>query len=73
MSSIYLNPVKDYFFIDAENNATITLYDILGKEVLFHNASGTTKINMDHLLDGIYSILIILSDGIIGKTKIVNQ
>jgi hypothetical protein len=70
---IYPNPTCDKLFIECENLSTITLYDLLGKEVLNKNISGKSEININHLPKGIYNARIISEDKVVGNSKIVKQ
>ncbi len=71
--NIYPNPVNDFFFVDAENNTTIKLYNMLGKEVLSQYINGKTEIDISHLPSGIYNVRVISKEGVIGNGKVVKQ
>lgn len=70
---IYPNPTKDIFLIECENFSTITLYDMLGKEVLNQNINGKSEININHLPKGIYNMRIVSEGKVVGSNKIVKQ
>jgi hypothetical protein len=70
---VYPNPTSDKLFIECEKIGTITLYDMLGKEVLNQNISGNSEININHLPKGIYNARIISDDQVVGNSKIVKQ
>ncbi|MDR1182378.1 MAG: T9SS type A sorting domain-containing protein [Bacteroidales bacterium] len=71
--NIYPNPSKDKFFIECENFSAITLYDMLGREVLNQNINGTSEINISQLPKGIYVIRVLSENKVIGSSKIVKQ
>jgi hypothetical protein len=71
--NIYPNPTKDRFWIDCEGFSTITLYDMLGKEVLNQNINGKSEININNLQKGIYIVTIYSERRVIGNFKIVKQ
>lgn len=51
----YPNPSHDIFTINAEQNTTIAIYDIIGKQILSQkNGSGQIDINLSHCASGIY-------------------
>ena len=70
---IYPNPAKDIFFIECENFSLITLYDMLGREVLNQNINEKSAINITHLPNGVYNIRIFSKGKIIGNSKIMKQ
>jgi len=70
---IYPNPTQNTFIIDCENDKTIKLYDMFGKEVLIQNANGKTEINISHLPNGIYNVSLFSEGKIVGNSKIVKQ
>jgi len=70
---VYPNPTSNKLFIECEKNSTITLYDMLGKEVLNQNISGKSEINISHLPKGIYNARIISESKVVGNSKIVKQ
>ena len=70
---IYPNPAKDIFFVECENVYLITLYDMLGREVLNQNINGKSAINISHLASGVYYIRILSKGKIIGNSKIMKQ
>ena len=71
--NIYPNPTKDIFVIECENFSTITIYDMLGKEVLNQIGNGKSEINVSHLPKGIYNVRVVSEDKIIGNSKIMKQ
>ena len=70
---VYPNPTNDKFLVVFNGITTIKLYDMLGREVLAQTAEGKTEININHLPKGVYSVLIISDDRVIGNSKIVKQ
>jgi len=70
---VYPNPTSDKLFVECEKFSTITLYDMLGKEVLNQNLSEKSEININHLPKGIYNVRIISENKVVGNSKIVKQ
>ena len=71
--NIYPNPTKDRFLIDCEILGTISLYDMLGKEVLNQNINGKSEINISHLPKGIYNVRVVSNNKIVENSKIVKH
>jgi hypothetical protein len=71
--NIYPNPMIDKFVIDCENYCTITLYDMLGKEVLNQDINGKSEININHLPKGIYNVRVVSGNKVVGNSKIIKQ
>lgn len=72
--NLYPNPTTNSFVINCENNSTIKLYDVTGKEVLMqNNANGKTEINISQLPKGIYSIKVFSDDKVVGINRVVKQ
>jgi hypothetical protein len=72
---IFPSPVSDTLFIEYKDSLQITVkfYDMLGEEVIVHNATGTTSINISHLENGSYIVSVSSEGKIIGNTKIVKR
>jgi len=68
--TVYPNPVDDFFAVDVENPAQITLFDALGRLVLQQQYSKGQNIDVSGLLSGIY-VLQVTSDGINTSQKII--
>jgi len=62
--SIYPNPTKEYLNIDCSSLESVSVYNILGKELLKGN---NNRINVSSLSKGVYFIKV--SDGINSSTK----
>jgi uncharacterized protein (TIGR02145 family) len=62
--SIYPNPTKEYINIDCSSLESITIYNILGKELIKVTSN---RINVSSLSKGVYFIKV--SDGINSSTK----
>tara|TARA_B110000259_G_C13938688_1_gene371897 strand:- start:148 stop:1041 length:894 start_codon:yes stop_codon:yes gene_type:complete len=62
--SIYPNPTKDYLNIDCSSLESVSVYNILGKELIKDNSN---RINVSLLSKGVYFIKV--SDGINSSTK----
>jgi hypothetical protein len=69
------NPTNNTLLIEYKDSQQITvkLYNMLGEEVIVHNATGTTSINISHLEKGSYVVNVFLEGKIIGNAKIVKQ
>jgi hypothetical protein len=61
---IYPNPTKEYLNIDCSSLESVSVYNILGKELLKGN---NNRINVSSLSKGVYFIKV--SDGINSSTK----
>lgn len=61
---IYPNPSTDYINIDCSSLESVSVYDILGKELI---KDSSNRINVSSLLNGVYFIKV--SDGINSSTK----
>ena len=70
---IYPNPTNNKFFVECENGNTIKLYNMLGQNVVTQTANGKTKININHLPKGVYSVRVFSADRVIGNSKIIKQ
>ena len=70
--TIYPNPAKDKFFVGFEGFMAIKLYDVLGKEVLNQNATGTAEIDVKNLPAGMYFVRIQTDKGVMVK-KVVKR
>ena len=71
--TLYPNPVNDIFFIEYKNYDMVKIYDMLGKEVLSQNTNVIKEINIKHLSQGIYHVLVLSGGKIIGNSKIVKR
>lgn len=56
--SIYPNPVQDILNIDTDENSLVKVYDVTGK-IIFSNKIENNKINISHLIPGLYTIQVI--------------
>ncbi|PIF02591.1 MAG: hypothetical protein CR987_01135 [Draconibacterium sp.] len=72
---VYPNPIQNYIYIkgfSAVGNTKIRLYDITGKLLLMRKVTNETeKINTQHLVKGVYMILIEGEDN--ATIKVVKQ
>lgn len=71
--SIYPNPTTDKFFVECESSSTITLYDMIGRDVLNQNINGKSEIYINHLPKGVYNVRVVSEGKVIGNSKIVKQ
>ncbi len=75
--SVYPNPATDVININVENlkgKATVTVYDIVGNEVVNSNLiNGKNTLNIESLTSGIYFYTIRKDNAIIETKKIVVQ
>jgi len=70
---IYPNPASDKFVVECEGAVFITLYDILGKEVLSQNVIGKAEINIRNLPNGVYNVRVLSEGNAVGNYKIVKN
>jgi hypothetical protein len=70
---IYPNPTNDKFIVELDGYASIKLYDLLGKEVLFQTINGKTEIDISYLPNGVYNVNFLSEGRVIGNSKIVKQ
>lgn len=72
--NFYPNPVANTFFVETEDSGVLTLYNILGVEVLNQYInSNKTEISISHLPKGIYIVSILSEGKVITNNKIVKQ
>jgi hypothetical protein len=71
-AAIFPNPTNNYFWVEGLNEFEYHIKSIDGKEVMKGKASGTSKINIDVLSDGIY-ILKLESEGWEQTEKLIVQ
>jgi hypothetical protein len=67
---VYPNPTSDRLFINAENIAKITLYDIQGRKV---RTSTQNQINMSRLENGVYILKVATDQNTSSSFKIIKQ
>ena len=72
--TVYPNPVKDNVIIKLEphSQSTVTLYDILGRELSSQTTTGTAQIQLDYLPAGIY-ILKVQNRGMVENFRVVKE
>ena len=57
--SIYPNPASDFISVKGIENATVTVFDMTGKELITsNNCNETTKININNLSRGVYFVCV---------------
>ncbi len=62
--SLYPNPTKESFTIEAENLKNVMVYNALGQLVLNQNCEGnSTLINLGNVETGIYMVKVVTADG----------
>lgn len=75
--SVYPNPATDVININVDNlkgNATVTIYDIVGNEIVNSNlVNGKNTLNIENLTSGIYFYTIRKDNAIIETKKVVVQ
>lgn len=70
---IYPNPTTDILNLDLQEEATLSVFDISGKQLLTQKANGNTQLNLSAFAKGIY-VLKIVNDNTETKTlKIVKN
>lgn len=69
--SVYPNPANDFvnFKVDGLENGTITINSITGQEVVNASISGTEKVNVNHLNNGVYIYTVRNANGEVVKTN----
>ncbi len=80
---IYPNPVKDKmtvsFTLDHPNSVIVSIYDVLGKEVMALNKASygegiqNVNINTQQLNNGIYIVKVQTQEGVISKKILINK
>jgi|SRR5690554_86080 len=68
---VYPNPANDFvnFKVDGLENGTITINSITGQEVVNASISGTEKVNVNHLNNGVYIYTVRNANGEVVKTN----
>lgn len=70
---VYPNPSTGIFTIAIENEATVKVYDMLGKEIYTNTVkTGTTNIDISNYQSGIYLLNVITENGSVTK-KIIKE
>lgn len=71
--NIYPNPTKNYFTIETQQPQLITVYSVLGKEILTNNINSSTVIDLSELPSGIYFLNATNDHGEVSTKKIIKQ
>jgi sugar lactone lactonase YvrE len=72
--SIYPNPSNAIFTIDIDSNATIEVFDLVGKQILTKKIElGTTQLDMSNYTTGMYLLKVTNADNQTKTMKIVKQ
>jgi len=71
--NIYPNPTKNYFTIETQQPQLITVYSVLGKEILTNNINSSTVIDLSELPSGIYFLNATNDHGVVSTKKIIKQ
>ena len=69
---LYPNPTSGFFNIGTEKESTITVYDVLGKEIILQNNNSKT-IDLSHYSNGIYFVKIATLTGESSLHKLVKK
>ena len=68
---IYPNPGSNLFTIETNGAAQCMLYDVSGKLVLSKNIQGKTMLDAGNLAEGVYSLSLLNTEGVINKRIII--
>jgi trimeric autotransporter adhesin len=72
--SVYPNPSNTIFNIDIDSNATIEVYDLVGKQILTKKIElGTSQLDMSNYNTGMYLLKVTNADNQTKTMKIVKQ
>ena len=69
---LYPNPTSGIFNIGTEKEITITVFDVLGKEIILQNNNSKT-IDLSHYSNGIYFVKITTLTGESSLHKLVKK
>lgn len=72
---VFPNPTNSLFFIETNNNEKLNLdlFDINGKHILSKSITGTEKIDVNNLDNGVYTLAIKSNSGISYKKLIIQK
>lgn len=72
--SVYPNPSNGLFNLEAQNNATVTVFDMLGKQIATQKITvGTATINLSSVTAGIYFAKITTENNQTQTVKLIKQ
>jgi len=72
--TVYPNPSKGVFNIEAQNNATIEVFDMLGKQIITQKvAIGTATVNLSSFTAGVYFAKITTEDNQTQTVKLIKE
>ena len=69
--SIYPNPNNGVFVIETTTQQTLHMFDVNGKLVLTKTIDGPTTLEMNNIVDGVYTITFISTAGTVNKKVII--
>ena len=69
--SVFLNPATNYLHINAENNVTVTVFDMSGRTIC--KQTGVEPISMGAYSKGVYFVTVSSANGIYKTEKILKQ
>ncbi len=70
---IYPNPVSDYFTIDVDGRADLTLYNNIGQVVIARIIEGRTVIDVSTMNKGLYIVQVKDEGGNVSSAKLILQ
>jgi hypothetical protein len=72
---LYPNPTTDKFFIEYGDlkQPVIKIYNVSGQEVLNQTIPANSEINVSHLQNGVYNVVVLSEGKVVGNSKIVKK
>lgn len=70
--AVYPNPVTDNLNIEANGISEISIYDLMGRKIIYKNQDGG-KVDVSDLTAGIYSLSVISNDGFEFTSKFIKE
>jgi len=72
--TVYPNPSNGVFNIEAQNNATVTVFDVVGKQIVTKKiAIGTATVNLSNFTAGVYFAKITTENNQTQTVKLIKQ
>jgi hypothetical protein len=68
---VYPNPANDRFFVEYKGNFSVKLYDLLGREVAYQNATERAELSVSGLQAGVYSLVVVAGSEVVGRELVV--
>jgi len=71
---VYPNPSNGVFTVEAQNNATVTVFDVLGKQIASQKITvGTATLNLSSFTAGIYFAKITTENNQTQTVKLIKE